>query len=117
VGLEEDAQKEYDKLSSAGSSIPSWFCKVAAIRMSWKGYKIIKGLVHLDNYCGLGKSLDMVHYWNYDPDSGKEFDLTAEQFNAHIHGPPLPEVGIWYQESRPGFYQEHRRVLEPNEIY
>jgi hypothetical protein len=116
VGLEEDAKKAYDDLSARNSCFPNKFCKIAAILMSWLGYNIIQGVVKLDNYCGSGKSLEMVHYWNYDSVSGREFDLTSEQFNIHIHGSPLPEVGIWHPESRPGFYQERRRSLNPYEI-
>ncbi|MBN2459607.1 hypothetical protein JXB28_04955 [Candidatus Woesearchaeota archaeon] len=117
MALEEDAQSEYERLCALNPIFPNKFCKIAAIIMSWKGYKIIKGLVHLDNYCCSGKSLEVVHYWNYDPVSGREFDLTAEQFNHHTKGQPLPSVGIWHPEKRPSFYEEYGRDIAPHEVY
>lgn len=115
--LEEDAIEIYDSLKKEYYNFPKDCCKIAALAMYEKGYKIIQGKVHLDNYCNLGKFQEIIHYWNYDSFSGKEIDLSSEQFNLHIKNYFLPKIGVWLPKNRPKYYKKFRKGLKPREVF
>ncbi len=114
--LIEDAQRIYDEFKAANPLFPHRWCRLAVIAMYKIGYGIIQGEVYLDNYCNLGLDQIITHYWNYDPLTGQEGDLTSDQFNIHISGLTLPKIAVWKRGSRPRFYREFRRDLQPHEV-
>ncbi len=91
-------------------------CKCAAAAMAMKGYPIVVGTVNLDNYCGMGK-FELTHFWNYDPESGKEFDITAVHLNPYLSpARRLQDIAVW-EEGRSLVHHAQRKGLESCEMY
>lgn len=117
MSIKEDAIKIYDELKRENPLFPNTLCKIAVIKMHEIGYGIIQGKVNLDNYCSLGMEESLTHYWNYDPCSREEVDITSEQFNIHLfEADRLPKIFILPPEERPEIYEEMRRGLESYEV-
>ena len=116
--LEEDAKEVYNKLKVELEEIgfPNNCCKVAVIEMSKKGYGIIAGIVKLDNYCLMKTSHEQSHYWNFDPVTGNEFDITASQFNIHINDPKMPQIMVWKHGENPHF-KSIDRGISPDYVF
>ncbi len=110
--LEQDAKEIHEKLKVELEEIgfPNNCCKIAAVEMGKRGYGIIAGTVKVENFCGLGKSREWTHYWNYDSVTDREFDITASQFNIHILGPKMPEIMMWKPGENPRFSATKRGI-------
>jgi hypothetical protein len=115
--LEKKAKKVYNELKSTYENFPNRLCKIAAMAMYEKGYGIIEGKVVLDDYCKSGKTVEIIHYWNYDLISGKEIDICSEQFNGQTKRLNLQKCATWFPKERPPFYKVLRKRLLPSQVY
>jgi hypothetical protein len=50
-------------------------CKEVVKEMYRRGYDIVAGAVAVDNYCFVGRKIMLPHYWNYDPETRRHFDV------------------------------------------
>jgi hypothetical protein len=91
-----DALEIRGELDRSIDMFPNRCCKFAVLNMNKKGYGINQGVIRLDNYCSLGIDKEIVHYWNFDRESGVEFDITASQFNIHLSSErAMSEIEVW----------------------
>lgn len=104
MALEQEAKEAIELLKQKHSSFPQRCCKFAAREMHSRGCQIVSGSVIVDNYIGIGKVIELYHYWNYDQNSGLYVDITASQFNAHLSEGSLPEIALWRREEIPKCY-------------
>lgn len=116
--LEQDAKEVRERLKVELEEVgfPYNCCKIAAVEMNKKGYGIIAGMVKVENFCGLGISREWTHYWNFDSVTGNEFDITASQFNIHIHSERMSEIAIWKPGKNQRFYAM-KRDISPDYVF
>lgn len=106
MGLEEDALNVAEEMRAKIPTFPSNCCKLAVIALHGRGYRIVRGRVVVDNYCGIGESREISHFWNYDPATGRSFDVTASQFNIHLSRKKTPEILFWVRGQQPTYIEE-----------
>lgn len=117
MNIKEDTIRIYKRLKEEDHLFPYRRCKIAVIAMSRIGYGIVQGEVRLDNYCSVGIERILPHFWNYDPNSGEEVDITSEQFENDLKGGGLPEKLVWSPGKRPEIYKEIKRDLEAHQVF
>ncbi len=96
--LKTDALTVWQELKEMNNLFPYRCCRIAASRMNELGYEIVRGVIRVSNYCGLGIKKELPHVWNYDKETKIFVDLTASQFNIHL--PKLehmPDIYFWQE--------------------
>ncbi len=64
--IRQDALEIRESLVSKLDLFPTRSCKIGAIAMHNRDYEIVCGIVTLDNYCRMGLSKEITHFWNYE---------------------------------------------------
>lgn len=113
----EDALEVREELKSGFPLFPSLCCKIAVRKMSERGYLIVAGFVEVDNYCGLGERKRMRHLWNYDKETGKEFDITASQFNIHFKDRRFEDIEVWDVIQYNDAYILEKFNVDPDKVF
>lgn len=117
--LERDAMAAWSHLTRQTDLFPQSICKFGAIALHHKGYPIVRGVVVLDDYCGLGNTKELTHFWNYDIFSRHFIDISASQFNSHQTLHTFSDILIWNSENPPQFariYSALKTGLQPEEL-
>jgi len=118
MSLEKDAQEVFERLKVelVEWGFPTNCCKIAVVEVHRRGYGIISGLVMVDNYCGMGTTFEWPHYWNHDPVTDTDFDITASQFNIHIKDKKMPEIMKWGAGENP-YFKAIKRNISPDYVF
>jgi len=89
---------------------------LAVVELHRRGYEIVAGMVNVDNYCGMGTTLEWPHYWNHDPATKQDFDITASQFNIHIRDGKMPEILKW-EPGQNQHFKATKRGISPEYVF
>ena len=119
MNLEQDMREAYEKLKKQDPQFPYRRCRFAVCEMYERGYPIVAGVISLDNYCNIGIKKIMGHWWNYDPETGNFFDITAGQFNHDLNTPLVTDSDkfkVWKPEDNQSIYTEKTRGLRPDQV-
>lgn len=115
--LAKDGEEVYEMLKKRSWIFPYKQCGIAVSELAKKGYKIILGWVEFNEPLS-GEKTTIPHYWNYHPETLEELDITGSQFNINLEEDKCrPKIGTWTPNQRPEIYREHKRDIDPRDVY
>lgn len=108
------AREVWNKLKKENHSFPDKGEKIAVREMHKRGYDIIKGFVYVNNYCNTDEVELIPSYWNSDPRTEEDFDITASQFNHLFSNERFPMIARRINDNF--IYRVIKRNISPEEV-